>query len=229
MLKRKILSTLLVLASCSISLVDDASANPITFSFSGVVTNYQYAGGNNPSDTFGGSIAVGTPFSGTYTFNSNAAGIYTMPVVELAFPSVGAPFGFSVDVGANHFSTNRVTVAVANNIVNTFDPSQPSPIEDVYWAGYTFLDKPSISIGLYDTTALSFDYPYLPLTPPALNGFEGKIFSLNFVESSDYLNDYKVTGEIQTLRQVPEPGSLAMISIGLASLWFIRRRSCTEI
>src|SRR5262245_7081443 len=71
-----------------------ARANPITFSFTGLVTQTNF----DPSDPFSGSIVFGTPFTGTYTFQSDAVdadpsasgGSYT-----------SSPGSLSVTIGGN--------------------------------------------------------------------------------------------------------------------------------
>lgn len=200
---RRVVVALLLL--CALS---TAQAELITFQFSGTVDSVQ-----DPAGYLQGGVVPGSPFSGTYTFDSAATDTYP------ADPTVG-----------RYVTT---TGASLTTLVGTLTLSSPGPVAVVIGNGnsgdsydaYTFpfvssgLQIPELGIALTETTGGVFVSDELPLLPPDLTRFTTRRFSLQGrpVGATEY---FFVTGTTTTL--TPEPGSLALFSIG--ALLSARRR-----
>ena len=123
-----------------------AQAVPITFSFSGAVTD----------DPFGLS-SFGAPISGSYTFDSTATDTIPGPATG-SFPSTGPGIGFNANVDGMLFSIlGSLAVNTANNIVGL----------DQYGA---IADDGLLTLELFlqDATGTALATDALPLLPPVL-------------------------------------------------------------
>src|SRR4029077_18098099 len=155
-----------VALACWIILVAGAAhALPITFSFTGKVTD----------DPFGLS-ASGAPISGSYTFDSAAMDSIAGPATG-SFASVGAGFGFTANVdGTNYSVLGTLTVNTANNIAGGVDQygaiAQDSSLD--------------LELFLQDATGAALASDALPLLPPALASFSFREFRL-FRDDAEFL------------------------------------------
>src|SRR5262245_17946613 len=120
-------------------------ATPVTFSFTGTVTD----------DPFGLS-SFGAPIFGSYTFDSAAVDSIASPATG-SFASAGAGFGFTANVdGTNYSVLGTLTVNTANNIAGGVD--QYGAI-----AQDSLLD---LELFLQDATGTALASDALPLLPP---------------------------------------------------------------
>jgi len=194
-----------VALACGIILVAGAAqALPITFSFTGKVTD----------DPFGQS-SFGAPISGSYTFDSAAVDSIASPTTG-SFASAGAGFGFTANVdGTNYSVLGTLTVNTANNIAGGID--QYGAI-----AQDSLLD---LELFLQDATGTALASDALPLLPPALASFGFRQFRL-FSADAEFLGsvDSLVCTSGCGVQSVPEPGSLLLMSLALASLLGIQVR-----
>lgn len=169
-----------------------ASAAPITFSFTGTVTD----------DPFGLS-SFGAPISGSFSFDNAALDSIANPA-NGSFASVGSGFGFSATVdGTVYASFGQLTVNTANDIA----------AGDQYGV---IADDALLRLELFlqDATAAALTSDALPALPPALAGFAFRQFRL-FGDNAEFL------GTVETLActsgcTVPEPGSLGLALLALA-------------
>lgn len=194
------------------------AAAPITFDFTGTVTQVPVL---DPSDPFGDTIAFGTAITGSYTFESTTPDAIPSPDAG-SYSMFGPPFGMQVDIGGNAFSaTDFLNIGVANNFSGTVDQ-------------YTVLaqqtsDEPlDIELFFEDNTGLALSSDALPTTPPPLLLFQIRSFSL--IGTVDG-NQVEIGAQINTLTpavtQVPVPGTLLLLSVGLA--WLCRRRFVSQL
>jgi hypothetical protein len=180
-----------------------AQAIPITFSFTGGVTN----------DPFGVS-SPGAPISGDYTFESTA--VDAIPAADTgSYTSIGPGFGFNATVDGMPFSVSgSLNVSVVNSLV------------DQYLVTAT---DGTLTLELFfqDNTGTALTSDALPLTPPLLTAFAIRDFRLfgpdaEFTGSVDTL--VCSTGCNGGGGTVPEPGTLWLLGASLAALLVRQRR-----
>ena len=92
----------LILAACFCAgWAAPCAAVPITFDFTGSVTQTTFV----PNDPFAGAIGTGTSFSGSYTFESTS--LDNIPFASNgSYMTFGAPYEFTVTIGGFTFSTS---------------------------------------------------------------------------------------------------------------------------
>lgn len=195
--------------------VPAARAEVITFTLTGTVD-----GVDSP---LSGTFSVGQAFSSTYTFDS------TTP------PRLGGDFNFSVfDAllalslsigGYSASSTAALEIQVDNDPGLPFHDryavvSRPSdgltgpPVAGIPLTGFI--------IRLDDSTDTVFSDARILPTSLSLSSFDSKRFFLGFADDT---TDSLVTGTLDSISvsSVPEPSSVALTVVGLASLSMARR------
>ncbi len=177
----------------------------MTWEFTGQLTSVRDVDGS-----LEGVFSVGMPFSGQYTFES------TTPDRSFIDPTFGsyrdAVTSISGILGEVPFFEIRGltgTISVSNDVsVAGFDSYSVSGVTEFLGAPVRF----SLSLG--DSTAVVFSDDSLPLTPPDLRAFDSNFFALELQPDGEAL-----IGELTAL--VPEPGTLALMVVGLS---FLTRR-----
>jgi hypothetical protein len=217
---KKLASGLAVAAWLGAGWVAPCAAAPLTFDFTGTVTQTML----DPNDPFAGGIAFGTAFSGSYTFESTAPD--SIPFASHgSYSSFGVPYEFTVTIGGFTFSTSdALSVSVANG---------PSDQYSVFaCAGGPFCSGSTWSLFLEDLDGAVFGSDALPTTAPPLSAFEVALFSFRgFVDD----NQVEIIGQLESLAcsagcdpigtPVPEPGTLMLVGSALAALRLRSRRT----
>ncbi len=187
--------------------VGQATGYPVTWDFAGEVTNVF-----DENDLLGGAVTVGTPFSGSFTFESTTPdadprdptfGSYPDAVVS-ALGQVGG-FEFSGPIEGENF------ISVLEDLLGA----------DSYgtMVGVELLGHPSVlRLILVDSSATMFSSDSLPPFPPDLGTLGTARYSV-FSESDPF--PFSVGGDIMFL--VPDPGTFSLIAIGMLGIG--RRRS----
>jgi hypothetical protein len=188
-----------------------AQGVPITFAFSGTITQI-----NDSGDALGGDVLIGDTFTGTYTFESTLSD-------SVPGPSVGqylsATSVMRVSVGAfDVFSGNHTWLSVYN--YSAFD---------ALWLQASDFDSDGLhangmAVSLSDTTASVFPDDSLPLMPPPLAAFDPdqRRFGLEARRLEGNTSGFYISGVIETL--TPEPASLSLFAAGAVSLGLVRPR-----
>jgi hypothetical protein len=210
-LMKTVRSLLCVLTCCVIaSAAPVAVAVPITFSFTGIVTNV-----DSPLAV---EFSLGESVVGSYTFESTTADIDpgdpTTGHYDNAITAFTATFGgdYTVTQGLD----NDIFVAdglPGNDVYSLFLTNPTAPTV----AG---LSLGALSIGLIDTDSSVFSSDALPLTPPNLSDFEIDSSGTIYLGSPNQTMDFQLT----SLTLVPEPTTLALATLGLVGIGYRRRK-----
>jgi PEP-CTERM motif len=196
-------------------------ASPITFAFNGAVSQDPLL---DPNDPFGGSIAFGTLFSGSYVFESTTpdgdpsanGGSYT---------SVGGML--SIMIGGNAFiASDLLNIGVGDNFAG-------SDFYTVFAQNTTGADPFDLSLTFQDLNATVFGGALLPTDAPSFATFE---LATLFLTGTVAGNQVQIDGQLTSLTcvagcvtgggngtPVPEPATCVLLSAGLAGTYLRRR------
>jgi hypothetical protein len=204
----------------------EASAASVTFEFSGVVTEVfdpEYFPGD--AGWIDASVGVGTPLTGSYTFDSAATDLDpNASIGRFHFP---APATMEIRVGNYTFrsggvSSDRLAIIVEDGAA--FDGYTAGAIE---MEGFGPFPGGATSVGPFlvgrwllrgPTTQLSS--AELPLAPPPLSGWTGNRVEV-FLEGQDRI--FTIAGAVTSI--VPEPGTGGLTGAALALLAVLKRAS----
>ena len=217
---KKLASSLAVAAWLCAGWAAPCAAAPITFSFTGSVTQTTF----DPNDPFAGGIAFGTAFSGSYTFESTAAD--NIPFASNgSYNAFGLPYLFTVTIGGFTFSTSdALNIGVGNGPADQYSV--------LACAGGPFCFGSTWTLFLEDLDGAVFGSDALPVTAPPLSAFETALFTFRgFVDD----NLVEISGQLESLvcsvgcepvgTPIPEAGTLALVATALGALRLRRGRA----
>lgn len=190
-----------VVAALTAACATLALAGPVTFSFTGSVTDDPY-----------GLSSFGAPIVGSYTFDSSALDAIADPAAA-SYASSGAAYGFSASVdGMGHTVVGTLSVGVLNSFVDQYA---------------VIADDGSLRLELFleDAGATAFASDGLPLAAPALGGFAFRQFRL-FGTEAEFLGtvDTLVCTAGCAATPVPAPPTLTLFGAALFGLGACTRR-----
>jgi hypothetical protein len=217
---KKLASSLAVTAWLCAGWAEPCAAAPITFSFTGSVTQTTFV----PNDPFAGAIAVGTAFNGSYTFESTAPDGNPF-ASNGSYNAFGMPYSFTATIGGFTFATSdAMTINVGNGPADQYSV--------VACAGGPFCFGPIWALFLEDTDGTVFANDALPVVAPPLSAFETALFTYRSFVGDNFV---EVTGQLESLAcsagcepvgtPIPEPATFALVASALAALRLRRRAS----
>jgi len=193
-----------------------ANATPVVWEFSGTITELSCIRGCPPAE-----FDVGTPFSGSVTFDTSWPGYDSLQGVT--YRGNGQPYGFDVVVGTTHYDhVGRTTYYnVANDALLPYPP--PGHIYDSLQLDDHVTLHPSpvdaISTTFSDETATLLSSNQLVVLPPALTDLTSATFSVGGFIS--VIPAWEVRGPIDQLTigpPIPEPRTALLLALGLIAL-----------
>lgn len=190
-----------------------AQAAPITFAYAGEIL-FGFA---DPVYGFSPDPVAGTPFSGTYTFDSTAADANGAPDVgsysglALTFTLAGQIFAYG----------SGVTVSLTDGF-SSFGFGH-----DQYLVGAADIDT-VLSIRLTDFSDALFNGDALPLTPFPLAGLFTELFFQDAMQSGQLdlngrITSFTCIAGCDDPPVIPEPTTILLLSSGLAAAALRRR------
>lgn len=205
-----ILSALLAASGLSAT---SASGALVTFNFAGTV---DFA--SAPAGPLAG-VTAGTPFSGQYTFDTDAFDINSSTALAQYY-SYGAGISYSATVGGVTFSRGSpLEIDVENNNGSEdgyFVNSQGDVSPSTTIPGGAFFTS---GIFLIDHTASALSSEALLLSPPTLAAYDTNLFFVTIFPAGGGSPVVDIQGTVTSI--TPEPANLAAGALGLS---LIRRR-----
>jgi hypothetical protein len=190
-----------------------ADAMPITFAYTGTITQVAAL---DPANPFPIEPAFGSPFSGSFTFDSTALDLVPADTTTGSYSSFGSPYELRVNIGGLELAYGGVSIAITRGyssigfgfdeyLFSFFDGGNPTPAIS---ARLTFPG------GTFATDAL-------PLTPMSLTTLYDSAFLFSDIIDG---NQVELGGQIDSLTPVPEPATVSLVVAGFGALMVRRRR-----
>lgn len=186
----------------------------LTVTISGTITNV-----NDPFNIFGGTIAAGDSFSGSYTYDDTPDTVYTGTDLKQYLFTTGMN-GVSIEINglifATNFSNTNFLVEIHNDRAST---------NDVFlWHSYANTALSSTDIGviswyLHDNSRTALSSTDLPNTAMDLSDWPD--FNFLQIENSAGISTYYIDGEVtvtEAVPAIPEPLSLVLCTISIVFL-----------
>ncbi len=191
------------------------------------------------------TIVTGTPLDGTFSLGQSVSGSF---VLDTSAPDInadpasgifaGAITSISITIGSysasatggdaftdNDFPEDRVEIAAFLNVgpfVGSASIAGPS---------VGGLDLGGILLSLQDSTLTALTSDALP-SPISLTGFDSTFGLLDFYDPFDLEADPTSLvfslDSLETVTQLSEAGTLALLSLGMLSVAFVRRRKIQQ-
>lgn len=212
------------------------NAATIQIDFQGTVDTIAGAEGLNVSDYIGSNIAVGTPFSGHYLFDSEAEDLGLGLVPDRAVYEFNeAPFEMVVDIGGFTFRTNPSDRFLLTTVANDAPPIGIVPGGDVYTVASARDElvvgtdglkdfRPEMVLQLIGGNEVH-DGVDLLLTPEQHAAFPTSTFSIQGIDPTNEDDSFLIQSGNVVFSSVPEPQSLSLL---LFSALLIGRRRRTR-
>lgn len=203
-------SILLVLTFGSVS-----QAAIVTLSFSGQITQANFYA----ADPFSGAITVGTPFTGTYTFDTDTPDSSPLVAGYSRYLHSGPPYGINAQIGGFSGTSENNATSLNYRII-----TDPAHVHDIQASNVTFggVNAYLMQIFLRDTTLTALSDTNLSSDPPNLSDYQTKNFFLGIGSSSSA--DATFTGEVYSISAVPVPAAAWLFGSALLGLVGMGRR-----
>jgi hypothetical protein len=191
--------------------VHRTSAAVVTWEFAGQITSVY-----DENDLLGGQVGIGTPFSGSFAFESTTPDSLSGPNTG-AYAALTTFVGDIGDIAVPGASPLDGWITVGNGSANMVSDDLGVRL----W-GELLSNRALIDLSFTDESGAVFDSSALPLAPPDLAAFDRATF---VVRSDEELPLLRIEGTITTL--VPEPSMLLLMVS--ASVFALARKKYRHI
>ena len=190
-------------------------ATSITFGFAGTVSSI-----SGVTNALGGSVDVGTVFSGQYNFESTTAGTSS----SIGTNYFSAVTSATVTIGGNKFDRSGVnsTITVADGAM-VASSSGIVVQADIYKVVIPLFSQFAFSITLFDSTNTAFNDMTLPLVPPDIAKFDPMPNQFEIHEQLPS-GTIGIAGIITSIYSVPVPAAVWLFGSGLLGLVCVAKR-----
>jgi hypothetical protein len=196
-----------------------AQAGVMTVNFSGLITSVP-----DPHNLLGGTVQVGDPFSGSFTYDTSATNVGSGDIGQYVYNPLTPPLGIVINVGGYSFQPSGAMVID----VRINQPSGPTSAlvatdgaTEASLAGTPLLG----AFVLGDSAGTTITTTALP-TSLDLSAFDVRGIAVDVSRGTNIGRLFE--GEIR-LSAVPEPASAALLGVGIAALVAVglrRRPAC---
>ena len=190
-------------------------ATLITFGFAGTVSSI-----SDVTNALGGSVDVGTVFSGQYNFESTTAGTSS----SIGTNYFSAVTSATVTIGGNKFDRSGL-----NSIITVADGAMVASSSgivvqaDIYKVVIPLFSQFAFSITLFDSTNTAFNDMTLPLVPPDIAKFDPMPNQFEIHEQLPS-GTIGIAGIITSIYSVPVPAAVWLFGSGLLGLVCVAKR-----
>jgi len=203
---------------------DQASASPVEYAFFGTITRVAVLSSSTDAtlDTWLPGLTEGGSLFGTIAFDTDT------PADSEGSYSVGVPGHFAVDAGGYTFSSGAsYSISVGNDLSGGDELILASYFPTVSMASDTFVPD-DLVIRFSDPTGGVLSDSVLPAVD--LNAFLYKTIVFDGVAFGPSASATIVwEGSIDSIRRVPEPATIVLLSAGLAGLSIRRCRGRRQV
>jgi hypothetical protein len=183
-----------------------AYAEPVTFQFSGSVTNVQ------ADDVFG--IAAGDAIQGTFSFDPSAADLLPDDPTTGVY-QFSAPFGMDVVAGGHDFNASGLlSIGILNGSVDLYTVTAVGDSGNL-----------DMQLFLQDSSGAVFTSDRLTSAPPSLDSFDLREFQLiDQLTDGQVQLDGQITSLTDPIAATPEPSQSAVVLAGVIILLALLKR-----
>ena len=211
----KVMITVLGVALCAGNV--PVIGEPVFVEFAGEVDSFEVSDGL----TFDGSIEVGSPMTGFFSYDANAKRIHgkyplselSMTIGNYTFSEGSMPAEFQIDYSPLGTLIYFIDTNFPQYTGVVYINKMPRSLDDPDWTAHSM----GLHLMSHDALGISHELPTWDLFPD-LSVFERERTFHIEIDPSDLWPGFRVTGEITSITAIPEPATFVLLTLGVISL-----------